>query len=98
MCSSDLGIIQIAAQGSNGSSAGPSITLDSKNDVIILKAGTCQLIINGPKKQAEATKFVIQEKIFTEAPDQYCDGCYQTDKTFFADYTFTESGPTVTET
>lgn len=92
------GIIQVAAQGSNGTNAGPSITLDSQNNVIILKAGSAQLIINGPKGQVEVTKQVIQEKIFSEAPDKYCEGCYQTDKNFFADYTYVDTGPTSLET
>ena len=92
------GIIQFTAQGSNGSNAGPSITLDSKNNVIILKAGSAQLVVNGPKAQIEVTKQVIQEKPFSSAPDDYCQGCYQTDKVLFTDYTFVDSGPTLTET
>lgn len=92
------GIIQFAAQAANGSNAGPSITLDSQNNVIILKAGTCQLIINGPKDQVEATKIVIQEKMFSDGPDKYCEGCYKTDKTLFTDYTYTDSGTQSVET
>lgn len=92
------GIMQFTAQGSNGSSSGPSITLDSQNNVIILKAGTAQLIVNGPKGQVEVTKQVIQEKIFTTAPDEYCQGCQTTDKTLFTDYTFIDSGPSSVET
>lgn len=92
------GIIQFTAQGSNGSNAGPSITLDSKNNVIILKAGSAQLVVNGPKSQIEVTKQVIQEKPFSSAPDDYCQGCYTTDKTLFTDYTYIDSGPTSVET
>ena len=58
------------------------ITMDSKNNVIVLTAGETQLIINGPKGQVEVTKQVIQEKPYNNNPrtylaqtDNFCKSC-----------------------
>jgi hypothetical protein len=61
--SDGAGSFSIQANGSNGDSNGPSIFLDSKNNLIILTAGTAQFVVNGPKGQTETCKQVIQEKI-----------------------------------
>lgn len=78
------GILTISCCGSNGDTSGPIITMDSKSNVIILTAGTAQMIVNGPKSQVEVTKQVIQEKIYTDSPrtylaqtDNFCKSCNQ---------------------
>lgn len=58
----DGGSLVMQANGSNGGVNGPSIFLDSKNNLIILTAGSAQFVINGPKGQTETCKQVIQEK------------------------------------
>ena len=76
------GTITLSCCSSNGDTSGPMITMDSKNNVIILTAGETQLIINGPKGQVEVTKQVIQEKPYSNNPrtylaqtDNFCKSC-----------------------
>jgi len=63
-------VVQIKAIGGHGQQ-GPMITLSSKDNLILLEAGTTQLIVNGPKNQIETTYTVIQEKVFSKAPKEY---------------------------
>lgn len=61
--SDGAGTLTIQANGANGSVDGPSLVLDSKNNLIVMTAGTAQATLNGPKGQFETCKSVIQEKI-----------------------------------
>jgi hypothetical protein len=81
--------LTIQCNGSNGDTSGPSIFMDSKNNLIIFTAGSAQGVFNGPKGQFETTKTDIQEKIkipventiakdnqfLKQAASYYCKAC-----------------------
>ena len=78
------GTLLLSVCGSNGDTSGPTILMDSKNNVIVLTAGSAQAVLNGPKGQWETVKTVIQEKPFSTEPktylakvDNFCKSCNQ---------------------